>query len=236
MIYDRSTGVETRLTEFGNGWQGVWSPDGGRILFGTNDGSSLWLMNADGSERRRIGGPSGAPDDLAWGDWLWSVDDWIYFVAVEEIDGCRKSRIDRIRPDGSERTGITDGGPFCTPPGLEAVGDADPGISPDGRMLYSSRGLPESVPGFPMVTVRHLYRVSTEPYFPGKPEENLSLGGAQDCIAGVPKVSPAGDRVALYLICLAGGGPPGIVTMDVDGPAGFTFVTPGFGPDWYPVP
>ncbi len=51
--------------------------------------------------------------------------------------------------------------------------------------------------------VRHLFKFSSDPYAPGKVEVDLSLAAKADCIAGVPKVSPAGDRVALFLFCAA---------------------------------
>jgi hypothetical protein len=67
---------------------------------------------------------------------------------LSEARGCFKVRIDRIRPNGSDRTRITNGGPSCTPAGLQQSGDADPAVSPDGKTIYSSRGLPLTVPGF----------------------------------------------------------------------------------------
>ncbi|MFA6219810.1 MAG: hypothetical protein WC692_08530 [Erythrobacter sp.] len=234
VVYDVASRIETRLTNLDNGWQPVWSPDGTRIAFGTNSGSELRLMNADGSGQRLVGRPGGSPDDLQWGDWLWSSDNWIYFVVVQRIDGCFKTRIDRIRPDGSGRVRITDGGPNCTPDGFEQSGDADPAISPDGRTIYSSRGLPLRVPGQPDATVRHLYRFSSDPYTVDKVETDLSLPAKADCIAGVPKVSPRGARIAFFLFCPSDPARIGITLTDPDGTA-FTFITPGFGPDWHPT-
>jgi len=234
VIYDVASRAETRLTNLGIGWQPIWSPDGSRIAFGTRTGSELRVMNADGSGEWLIGRPSGAPDDLVWGDWLWSSDDWIYFVVAERIDGCFKTRIDRIRPDGGGRVRITDGGPNCTPEGFEQSGDADPGISPDGRTLYSSRGLPRRVPGHPDATVRHLYRFSSDAFIPGKVETDLSLPGHDDCIAGVPKVSPRGRLIAFFLFCPFDPARTGITLTNTAGTT-FTFVTPGFGPDWHPA-
>ena len=139
-----------------------------------------------------------------------------------------------MRPDGSGRVPITDGGPHCTPAGLEQSGDADPGISPDGTTLYSSRGLPVTVSGTAGMTVRHLYRFSSAPFTPGKVETDLSLPAHADCVAGVPKVSPAGDRVALFLFCRADPARAG-VTLTTPGGATWTFVAPGFAPDWNPA-
>jgi len=233
VVLDRATGRETQLTRSGRAIQPVWSPDGRRIAYGAFTNDALSVMNADGSAPRVIAFPSGAPDDRQWGDYLWSSDDWIYFTVAQSIDGCFKVRIDRIRPDGRDRTRITDGGPHCTPAGREQSGDADPGISPDGRTLYSSRGLPIAVLGHPAMTVRHLYAVSSDPFTPGKIETDLSLGATTDCISGVPKVSPAGDRIALFLFC-PNDPRAGITLTD---PAGtrYDFVAPGFGADWNPA-
>lgn len=234
VVLDLATNRESRLTNLTNGWQGAWSPDGTRIVFGTNDGQNLYLMNADGSAQRRIGGPSGAADDIRWGDWLWSSDDWIYFVVMQRTNGCEKVRIDRMRSDGTGRVKITDGGPNCAPAGFQDIGDADPGISPDGRWIYSSRGLPRRVPGFPDTIIRHLFRISTDPYTPDKTEEDLGQGVADNCIAGVPKVAPDGVRIALFLFCPNDAAHAGVTLTDSHGSA-YAFLTQGFGADWYPV-
>jgi hypothetical protein len=150
------------------------------------------------------------------------------------VDSCYKVRIDRMRPDGTGRVAITDGGPNCTPTGLEQSGDADPGITPDGKTLYSSRGLPVTVPGDPARTLRHLYRFSSDPFVPGKVETDLSGPTKPDCVAGVPKVSPGGAEVSLFLYCPTDTAHAGVVTTDVNG-ATYQFVAPGFGADWNPV-
>jgi dipeptidyl aminopeptidase/acylaminoacyl peptidase len=234
VVYDLASGRETRLTSGGEETQAVWSPDGKRIAYGTISGNALWMMNADGSHRTVVRRPSGAPDDQRWDDFLWSRDNWIYFTVGQTVRGCFKVRIDRIRPSGTDRTRITDGGPSCTPPGFEQSGDADPGITPDGKTIYSSRGLPRAVPGMPTVTVRHLYRFSSEPYAPGKVETDLSRGAERDCVAGVPKVSPNGRVVSLFLLCPNDLQHRGITLTDPDGTS-FRFVETGFAADWNPT-
>lgn len=233
-VFERATGVETMLTSGGN-WLGpVRSPDGRTIAYTTFDTDALWLMNSDGSDKRVVARVSGRPDDRHMSDFLWSRDNWIYFTVEQHIDGCFKVRIDRIRPDGSERTQITDGGPHCTPAGFEQSGDSDPGISPDGLTLYSSRGLPRSVPGHPELTVRHLIRTDTSPWFPGKPESDLSLGAMEDCIAGVPKVSWDSVRVALFQFCPDRPEQIGVWMTDPLG-SRYRYLFPGFAPDWNPL-
>jgi hypothetical protein len=74
-------------------------------------------MNADGRNAHRISAPSGALDDQHWADFAWSSDDWILFTVGQTTGGCFKVRLDKIRPDGTARTQVTDGGPNCTPNG-----------------------------------------------------------------------------------------------------------------------
>jgi hypothetical protein len=123
-----------------------------------------------------------------------------------QIDHCYKARLDKIRPDGTERTEVTDGGPNCAGPGLEQCGDADPEFSPDGNMIYTSRGFPYVPMGMPGQTARNLYAISSDAWCPGKPERDLSPTSSHNCIEGIPKVVSYQQ-----------------------------WITNGFGPDWNPV-
>ena len=175
-VYDFASAAEALLTHTGTSVQPAFSPDGKRIAYGTRSGDSLWIMNADGSQARRIGVPSGALDDLRWNDFAWSSDDWILFTTAQNIGGCFETRLDKIRPDGSARTRVTDGGPNCTPMGKEQNGDADPGFSPDGQTIYTSRGFPIAPAGGPAAaTERRLYAVSSSAWYPGKPGDRSLL-------------------------------------------------------------
>ncbi len=235
VVYDFASAKETQLTSTGKSFGPVWSPDGQRIAFSsTTNGGSLRIMNADGSNSHLVAAPSGAVDDQAWGDYAWSSDDWILFVVAQGTNNCYKTRLDKIRPDGTTRTQVTDGGPNCTPSGMEQNGDADPGFSADGKTIYSSRGFPRAPTGMPTHTERRLYSFSSDAWTAGKVESDLSLPSAPDCIEGVPKGSPDGTRVLLFRFCAGDEAHSGVTLTDKAG-AYRTWIAGGFGPDWNPV-
>ena len=246
-VLDFASGKETMITSGGINGYATWSPDGSRIAYlrnarlGNVPGPiSLMTAGVDGSNPQTVAAASGAVDDWVWGDIAWSSDDWILFVVGELANGtfC-KSRLDKIRPDGTSRTRVSDGGTNCTPPNKESIGDADPGWTSDARTIYSSRGLPIS-PAGPQSAVsglseRKLYAFSSDAWTPGKVERDLSLPAQPDCVEGVPKGSPDGKRILLFRVCFDTGVPkPGIYVTDTTGNYR-TFVTEGFGPDWNPV-
>jgi Tol biopolymer transport system component len=238
-VYDLATATETRMTHTGKEWYPVWSPDGTKILWLSASGqfSELKIMDADGSNVQTIATASGAPDDMRWGDPAWSSDNWIAFVVAQNnsVGTCFKTRIDKMRPDGTARTLVTDGGPNCTPAGMEQTGDADPGFSADGQTIYTSRGFPVAPAGNPAGrTERKLYAVSSDAWFPGKPEMDLSLPAQPSCIEGVPKGSPDGTRILLFRACYDANPVNGIFVTDTAG-SYRTKITDGFGPDWNPA-
>jgi Tol biopolymer transport system component len=237
-IYDFTTETESLLTHRGDAAQAAWSPDGSTITFLTHGGSdsSIWLMDADGGSPRLIGSALRTADDAVWGDIAWSSDDWILFVVAEQPSGpCFKVRLDKVRPDGSERTKVSDGGTSCTPTGMEQSGDADPGFSADGQTIYTSRGLPRSPAGAsPPVTERKLVSLSSAAWSPGKLEADLSLASEPDCVEGVPKGSPDGTQILDYRLCFDASVPAGTYVTDTAG-SYRTFVAEGFGADWNPV-
>ncbi|HLJ47377.1 MAG TPA: hypothetical protein VKU01_15275 [Bryobacteraceae bacterium] len=234
-VYDLTTSIETVITQDGHAQWATWSPDGSRIAYLTQlQGGTLWSISPDGSNVQRIASASGAINDLQWGDPAWSRDDWILFVVLQNVNNCLKVRVDKIRPDGTSRTQVSDGGPNCSRIGAEPSGDADPGWSWDSKTIYSSRGFPVAPANGPDITQRKLYAFSSEAWYAGKPETDLSLPSEPSCIEGVPKGSPDGQHVLIYRICFDEAGfKPGIYITDAAG-SYRKFVTPGFGADWNP--
>jgi WD40-like Beta Propeller Repeat len=234
VLYDFAARSETDL---GEGRQPVWSPDGSRLAFLSRrfGKDALCVMNADGSDAHVIARPSGDDTDQQWGDLAWSIEDWILLTVGEDRGGsCFKVRLDKFRPDGTERTQVTDGGPNCTPPGKEQSGDADPGFSADGRTIFTSRGYPNPpAGGIPAMTERRLVGVSAGAWSPGKPESDLSLPAFPSCIEGVPKGSPDGRRVLLFRACPAQGA--GGMALTDGGGTFRRFLGDGFGADWHPL-
>jgi hypothetical protein len=197
------------------------------------DGTGLYVMNQDGSGQHLVSQPTGAIDDLVWHDFAWSGDNCIYFVVEQTTSSCLKVRLDKIRPGGSSRIQVTDGGPNCTPPNMEPYGDADPGISADGQTVYSSRGL-SPLPADPKQTLRHLYIYSSDAYVPGKLETDLSIPTKPDCTAGLSKGSPDGQQILVFLFCPDDEPHVGVTLTNIAG-SSWTFIATGFGPDWNPL-
>jgi Tol biopolymer transport system component len=234
-VYDLARGAETVITNDGHAQWATWSPDGSRISYLTQlQGGTLWTIAPDGSNPQKVASPSGAINDLQWGDPSWSMDDWILFVVLQNVNGCVKVRIDKIRPDGSSRTQVTDGGPNCSVAGAEPSGDADPGWSADSKTIYSSLGFPVPPANGPGATERKLYAVSSDAWYPGKPETDLSLPSEPSCIEGVPRGSPDGQHILLFRLCFDTATPKGGIYVTDTAGSYRTFITPGFGADWAP--
>ncbi len=232
-VYDLTSAREIQLTHTRSSVQPSWSPDGRHIAYGSLAGDSITIMNADGFNPVVVA--RRGPGELQWGDYTWSRDNWIYFTVAQNANSCFKTFTAKIRPDGTSPTQVSDGGPNCTPRGFEQSGDADDGPSSDGRTIYTSRGFPIHAAGSTQATERKLYAFSSDAWYPGKPERDLSLPSEPSCVEGVPRGSADGKHVLLFRLCFDTGSPIGGIYLTDTSGSYRTWVTPGFAPDWNPV-
>jgi Tol biopolymer transport system component len=109
-----------RLTDTGDNFQPSWSPDRGRIVFGSGrDGNAeLYVMNADGSNVRRL--TNNTMRDI---DPMWSPDGQFIVFSSERDD--EKFEIYTMRPDGNDVRRLT----------FNTVYDGYPAWSPDSKRL-----------------------------------------------------------------------------------------------------
>jgi TolB protein len=111
----------------------AWAPDGGAIAFASTrvageDWAEVYLMNADGSDQRRLTVNRRAPGCCEDTYPQWSPDgQWISFVSKR--DG--NSEIYRMRRDGSAQTRMTDS------PGFDGFAS----WSPDGKWIVYGKHL-----------------------------------------------------------------------------------------------
>jgi hypothetical protein len=83
-------------------------------------------------------------------------------------------------------------------------------------------------------TERKLYAFSSDAWYPGKPEMDLSLPSEPSCIEGVPKGSPDGEHVLLFRLCFDTPMPKGGIYLTDTTGSYRTFIAEGFGADWAP--
>src|SRR5947208_3595988 len=87
------------------------------------------------------------------------------------------------------------------------------------RRARRGRGFPTAPAGrVTPTTERKLIAFASQEWFPGKPENDLSLPSQPSCIEGVPKGSPDGARILLFRACFdRPGGTAGIYLTDAQG-------------------
>ena len=110
----------------------VWSPDGRSIAFVSSrnanpDGSEIWVMNADGSNQRRLTNNPGANTAPTW-----SPDGRMIAFVGQTSPVTRATEIYVMNADGSDQRQLTD-----------SLGDnLDPVWSPDSSMIAFTTGTP----------------------------------------------------------------------------------------------
>jgi TolB protein len=145
-IGDVATGEVTQLTSntdppCDREYSPRFSPDGTQITYwrdpysdGKPTGTSVWVMNADGTDARQLTDPvmqAGNPD--------WSPDgDWLVFSTwpLLEYQCCQVSNLYRMHPDGSGMEQLT----FNTDDSLRAT---QPLYTPDGQWIIFTSVTPE---------------------------------------------------------------------------------------------
>ncbi|HEX5824008.1 MAG TPA: oligogalacturonate lyase family protein [Candidatus Limnocylindrales bacterium] len=107
-----------------------WSPDGRRIAYDDHDEGTIWVVDADGSNARRLAAQSGGAS--------WSPDGAriVFFSWRDHSGQDQRNELYVMNADGSSQTRLTD----------NEAEDVEPTWSPDGRRIAftSSRdGNPE---------------------------------------------------------------------------------------------
>jgi Tol biopolymer transport system component/polyisoprenoid-binding protein YceI len=187
----------------------TWSPDGSRLAFaqGEGDSSSIWVMNANGKNRRAlteddlVEETTFTPDEFP----TWSPDGERIAYTSFLPDG--NDDIFVMNADGSSPTRLTSGPEY----------DADPDWSPNGRLIAFSRD-------------GDIYTMSPD----GSGARQLTRGSARD---GAPAWSRHGRWLAFARADESGttyAGPSRIIVMRADGSRLGRVPLPGeaFWPSW----
>ncbi len=145
-IGDVTTGEVTRLTSNTNPpcdreYSPRFSPDGTQIVYwrdpysnGKPTGTSVWVMNADGTDARELTDPAmqaGNPDWSPYGEWI-VFSTW----PLLEYQCCQVSNLYRMHPDGSGMEQLT----FNTDESLRAT---QPLYTPDGEWIIFTSVAPD---------------------------------------------------------------------------------------------
>ena len=198
-IYVRhADGSTVKLTHNRVGdFDAVWSPDGSTFVFvrGVGTGSALFVMDADGTDVRRLTTPVRTPEGLTSLDMApaWSPDGRRVAFVSNRTGG--EGEVFRIDADGSDLRRLTRTAAH--------VSDHNPTWSPDGRWIWFD----SDRPGY---MNREIYRMRPD----GSSVQRITrtADGVDD---GAPDISPDGRRVVFS--STRGNGDQDVWTMRPDG-------------------
>ena len=132
----------------GRTWRVKWSPDGRLIAFVSDD--HLWVMNADGTQPRKLA--EGRVDNRGTrsADFAWSPDS----RQIAFTQCCREDEIFIVNADGSGLLQLIDND--------DRVFDGHPTWSPDGRAIAFTSDRVPGLANLARITPRLLRRSSSE--------------------------------------------------------------------------
>ena len=133
-------GSDLKQVTTDGGFDPTWSPDGSRIAF-TVAGDQLRTIKTDGTDRKTLIDHSGSDPPIRIGSPDWSPDGSRIVFSSERDD--EDGEIYTVKPDGSDRTQITDFNPDLYGQSSYYSPDRAPAWSPDGSKIVfeTSRGL-----------------------------------------------------------------------------------------------
>ena len=185
--------THNRIADF----DAVWSPDGSKFVFvrAVGSGSALFVMDADGTDVRRLTRPITTVDGLTSMDSApaWSPDGRQVAFASNRAGG--ETEIYRIDADGSDLVRLTRTAAH--------VSDHNPTWSPDGTWIWFD----SDRPGY---MNREIFRMRPD----GSAVQRMTrtADGVDD---GAPDISPDGRRVVFS--STRGNGDQDLYTMRSDG-------------------
>jgi Tol biopolymer transport system component len=213
------------------------SPDGGRIAFApwTYRENGIWVMNADGSDRRRLTNGSGNTGDFHYhNDPVWSPDGaWIAFVNSDVGLPADQTGLYMIRADGTGLVHVP-GTTFRNP-----VADKSPDFFPEISPSCAALPIEDRSPGcYRIAYIRDPYAVGT-----GGTIRSIRGDGSEPSVLvseqgfyGNLRVSPDGSRLAIARDRVGVGAYSEIAVVDLADPS-VTLQPITFSDQWaeYPV-
>jgi Tol biopolymer transport system component len=193
-------GTATRITFSNRSSDPAYSPDGSRIAF-VSTGNQIFVMNADGSGRRRVTTTSTAKTEPTW-----SADGTQIAYVANSFDVDRQTDLEiwAINADGSGRRQLT----------KNSFPDSQPAWSPLGdKIAFVSARTGD--------TNRNVYVMNSDGSGQRSVTPNSPPGCSPNCYQGHddnPAWSPDGSKIAyVHGGTISGGGLPDIWTMDPNG-------------------